>query len=78
MNWLEIPKEEKTETIEKPLWWHKRGLMFTATGYGSKIPTTKMLLWRGRKYRIYCCIWSNSGTCYICAKEGKYIVHDYM
>ena len=26
------------ETREAPLWWHKRGLSFTASGYGRRIP----------------------------------------
>ena len=56
---------EDLETKEKPLWWQERGLMYTATGYGRKIPTSKMVKYKGRWRRVYCCIFSNSGTCYI-------------
>lgn len=65
------------EIFDKLLWWQKKGLMYTATGYGSKIPTTKMILWQGRKYRVYCCIYSNIGTRYIVSKGKKYVVLDY-
>lgn len=50
-----------------PLWWQVRGLSYTASGYGRRIPTTRMIqlpgspVWR----RVYCCIYSNSGTCYV-------------
>lgn len=68
---------ESVEVITVPLWHHKRGLMFTSTGYGSKIPTEKMIIYNGRKYRVYCHIYSNSGTLYIISK-GEKIVVDWM
>jgi hypothetical protein len=45
--------------------WQERGLQFTRTGYGPKIPTPYMVRFNGRWRRVYCCIYSNSGTCYI-------------
>jgi len=53
------------ETIEKPLWWQERGLSYTATGYGSKIPTQYMVKHSGRMKRVYCRIFSNAGSLYI-------------
>ncbi len=53
------------ETIEKPLWWQSRGLMYTATGYGKKIPTQYMVKHQNRWKRVYCCIFSNIGSVYI-------------
>jgi len=52
---------------EVPLWWHDRGLSYTASGYGRKIPTRHMVKLPGtnRWRRVYCCIFSNSGTCYV-------------
>ena len=50
---------------EKPLPWQKMGLSYTATGYGKKIPTSRVLYLFGRMYRIYCTIYSNAGTCWI-------------
>lgn len=38
----------------------------SATGYGAKIPTQyKIKHINGRIYRMYCMIYSNSGSCYI-------------
>jgi len=50
---------------------HKAGLSYTRTGYGKKIPTTTMVKLPGnpRWRRVYCCIFSNAGTCYV--PKGK-------
>ena len=55
----------------RPLWWQTQGLSYTRTGYGRKIPTTREVRHNGRWRRVYCCIFSNSGTCYITAPGGK-------
>lgn len=57
-------------TLEVPvkismLEWQKRGLSYTATGYGAKIPTRYMVQFNGKWRRVYCRIYSNSGTCFI-------------
>ena len=39
--------------------------MYTATGYGGKIPTRYMVKHEGRWKRVYCAVYSNVGTCYI-------------
>lgn len=57
----------EVELIEKPLWWQLRGLSYTASGYGRKIPTSYVVRYNGRWFR-YCCIFSNSGTNYITVK----------
>jgi hypothetical protein len=50
-----------------PLWWQKQGLSYTASGYGKKIPTVYMVRLPGnpRWRRVYCCCYSNAGTCYV-------------
>ncbi len=55
------------ESKDAPLWWHERGLSYTASGYGRKIPTRTMVKLPGspRWRRVYCCIYSNIGTCYV-------------
>jgi hypothetical protein len=63
------------ESKIEELWWQKRGLMYTATGYGSKIPTSYKVKYNNRWYRVYCRIYSNSGTCYIITKGKKIIIH---
>jgi hypothetical protein len=45
-----------------------------AMGYGRKIPTDYMVLLNNRKYRVYCCCFSNAGTCYIDTKTHKFVV----
>ena len=54
---------------ESLLWWQVKGLMYTRTGYGRKIPTSHMVKWGNKWRRVYCCISSNCGTCYIL--QGK-------
>lgn len=50
---------------ERLLEWQRRGLQYTAAGYGTKIPTTKVIKWSdGRERRVYCDIYSNIGSCY--------------
>jgi len=56
---------QAVEARESSLWWHDRGLSFTATGYGSRIPTRYMVKFNGRWRRVYCRQYSNVGTLYI-------------
>jgi len=60
----------------KPMLHHLRGLQYTATGYGRKLPTEWMIRFRGRNYRMYCCCYSNVGTCYIVVK-GEWLIVSY-
>jgi hypothetical protein len=64
------------ESKTKLLWWQDLGFTFTKTGYGYKIPTTKMVRLPGSKRwrRVYCCIWSNIGTSYVTVAHGDWIV----
>lgn len=62
--------------FEDLLWWQKKGLMYTTTGYGKKIPTQYMVRHRGRNKRVYNCIFSNSGLLYIRDKGKDVIVED--
>lgn len=48
-----------------PLYCHQHGLMQTSTGYGRRIATATMVRFNGKWRRVYCCIYSNVGTCYI-------------
>ena len=53
---------------------HKRGLQYTTSGYGKKIPSIYKVLFNGRWYRVYNCVFSNSGTNYITVSGNDYIV----
>lgn len=59
-----------------PMPHHIAGLYFTATGYGARIPTEYMIEVEGRWRRVYCRIYSNSGTLFIGKKyDGTQRVH---
>jgi len=64
--------EHKVVSLE----WQRLGLQYTASGYGRKIPTQHVVKLPGSKrwQRVYCCIFSNSGTCYVTDKSGDWTV----
>ena len=65
------------ESKDSPLLWHDLGLSYTASGYGrSKIPTRIMVKLPGsnRWRRVYCCIYSNIGTCYVEVSGGWHVI----
>jgi hypothetical protein len=53
------------ESKEAPMRHHKLGLSFTASGYGSRIPTVHLVKFNGKWRRVYCAIYSNVGRCFI-------------
>jgi hypothetical protein len=58
--------EDPYDVIERPLWWHKRGLSQTASGYGRKLTSSKCVkLPDGRVRRIYVTQFSNAGSAWI-------------
>jgi len=57
---------------EAPLWFHKRGLSYTATGYGARIPTVYMVKWAGRWRRVYAACYGNAASTYI-GKAGQWL-----
>jgi len=59
-----------TPTEVRPLWWQQKGLNYTASGYGRRIPTQYVVRVENRWRRVYCCIYSNAGTCYIDGPKG--------
>ena len=69
-----IDYSTKCEVIEVPLWWQSKGLQYTATGYGSKIPTKYKMRLNKKLYRVYCSVFSNIGTLYILKNKQKIIV----
>ncbi len=69
-----ISLENKSELINNPLWYHEKGLMQTASGYGSKLTTEYSINFEGKKRRVYCHIFSNCGTLYIIYKGEKIVI----
>jgi predicted alpha/beta hydrolase len=53
------------DVIEAPLGFHKRGLSYTATGYGNRIPTAYMVKWQGKWRRVYAACYGNAASTYI-------------
>lgn len=76
--WLHFGKgNEPRQTVgvpvkEIPLWWQQRGLSYTATGYGSRIPTVYMVQWQGRWRRVYAACFGNAASTYI-GKAGDWL-----
>lgn len=48
-----------------PMAHHRRGLTWTASGYGARIPTEHMVQVHGKWRRVYCYVYSNVGTLFI-------------
>lgn len=65
---------DREDLIEDFPAWMKRGLQQTASGYGRKLNTGYKISFEGRKYRLYCHIFSNSGTTYFTTKKHGQIV----
>lgn len=47
------------------LWWQRRGLSETASGYGSALRSTWMVKVHGRWRRVRVTIWSNAGSSWV-------------
>ena len=77
---IQYLKDDQIQAVTiQELWWQRRGLMFTATGYGSKIPTQYMIkLSDNITRRVYCYIFSNVGSIYVMIKGDKVYLNDYQ
>ena len=51
-----------------------RGLTWTASGYGERVPTRYMVQVDNRWRRVYCCITSNNGTLFIGRNNGTLFI----
>ncbi len=65
------------EHKEKPLFHHLNNLSYTATGYGSKLPTRYMVRFDSRWYRVYSVCFSNVSTEYVLIDGQKVITQIY-
>ena len=64
-------------TKTKPLPWQTKGLSYTASGYGAKIPTQHIIKVDNRWRRIYATCYSNAATMWITFNNKKFIVESY-
>lgn len=58
---------------DAPMAHHRAGLQWTASGYGSAIPSRLMVLFNGRWRRVYVAQYGNAGTAYIRAPHGEFM-----
>lgn len=61
--------------LESPLWFHRRNLSQTVSGYGARLTTSKKIHFNNRFYRIYCTQYGNAGSCWFKAKGKKIFVN---
>jgi hypothetical protein len=67
--------EQSYSLEERPLWWHERGLLQTASGYGKKLTSARVArLSDGRVRRVYVTQYSNAGTAWIILDGERHIV----
>lgn len=68
---------EPYEVLDRPLWYHTQGLSQTATGYGSKLTSSRCVkLPNGQIRRIYISCYSNIGTAWIVLNGELHVVRD--
>lgn len=76
LDWTALP--EPFEWYHKPLDWQARGLSQTASGYGRKLTSTRIVvLPDGRERRVYVTCFSNSGTAWINLDGARRIIRNY-
>ncbi len=68
---IDYPKD----LVSAPLWWHKRGLSKTASGYGGKIESSYKISFEGRLYRIYHTCYGNASSAWFTSKGRKVYVN---
>ena len=63
---MSIPRHciENLPVITSLLPWQELGLSKTVSGYGTKVETTKKVLFKNIWRRIYCDVISNNNSCY--------------
>lgn len=66
---------DRSELIHDPLWWQKRGLQQTATGYGAALTSEYKIQFNGKLYRLYTTIYSNNGSTWFKTKGRKIFVY---
>lgn len=64
----------KSELVDAPPEWMKRGLQETASGYGKRLNSGYKIHFGGKLRRIYVTIFSNSGTCWFKVKDRRITV----
>lgn len=65
--------------VDRPLWYHTAGLQQTASGFGKRLVSSRMVrLPDGRERRVYVTCYSNAGTSWIVLDGLKRVVSDFL
>lgn len=69
-----LPENDDYENhmFDNETWWHKKGLMQTATGYGNKLTTRHMIRYQNQNYRVYAICHGNCASHYVTIKGQRY------
>jgi hypothetical protein len=67
-----IQYAEYTETRQRPLWYHLRGLQQTASGYGARLVSSREVFYAGRWRRVYITQYGNAGSAWIIVKGARF------
>jgi hypothetical protein len=73
-SWDGVINADRSELVDAPPDWMKRGLSETASGYGRRLNSGLKIHFEGRLHRIYTTIFSNSGTNWFNTKGRKIVV----
>lgn len=78
MNTTLIYLDRPFETKDAPLWFHRQGLSETASGYGGRLRSTRMIRITGERIwrRVYVMCYSNAGTAYVRIKGVIHVIRD--
>lgn len=63
------------DLVDSPLWWQKKGLQQTATGYGSKLTSRFKIVFQRKLRRLYHTCYSNAGSVWFVVKGVKIFVN---
>ena len=74
-----VPDDFILAVADRPLGWQRKGLQYTATGYGDKIPSRTVIQCADRRWRrVYIAIFSNAGSAYLLINCQRIYLHDYQ
>lgn len=71
---IEYLTDDSYELRDKPLAWQLQGLSQTASGYGSRLASTRQLRLIGEKVwrRIYVTCYSNAGSAWVTIRGKRF------
>ena len=74
-----VPDDFILTVADRPLDWQRKGLQYTASGYGDKIPSRIVIQCADRRWRrVYISQFSNAGSAYLLINRQRLYLHDYQ